>query len=314
MRPADADLKSLAVFRAVVEHRGFAGAGRALNLSQSAVSFHIRALEERLGFVVCRRGRRGFELTDRGGIAYERAKGLLAAIDDFDSEMGALRRTVIGTLRLGIVDNTITDPALPCHEVIRAFLHSNAGARVDITVASPEELISQIASRELQLGLVPETRGMQGLQYHRIHEEHHGLYCSRHHPLFTAADQALTPEAIAEHAFVVRPYANLEELQAFREAPVGAHASNMEAQAMFILSGRFLGYLPHHYARRWVDSGELRPLLQGRTDLVSPFCVVTRTGRRPSLIVRRFIQELVAHSWQMAHAGPGREEEHGTGE
>lgn len=312
MRPADADLKSLAVFRAVVEHRGFAGASRALNLSHSAVSFHIRALEERLGFVVCRRGRRGFELTDRGSIAYERAKTLLAAIDDFDSEMGALRRTVIGTLRLGVVDNTITDPALPCHEVIRAFLHSNAGARLDVTVGSPEQLITEIANGEMQLGIVPETRGMQGLQYHRVHAEHHGLYCSHHHPLFTATTAELTAEAIAAHEFVVRPYANLEELRGFPEARVGAHASNMEAQAMFILSGRFLGYLPHHFAERWVTRGELRPLLPGTADLASPFCVVSRAGR-PPLIVRRFIQELVAHSWQMAHGQDSEAPAHPAG-
>lgn len=66
MHVAQSDLRSLAVFRAVVEHGSFLGAQVALGLSQSSVSFHMKALEERLGFRLCRRGRAGFELTDRG--------------------------------------------------------------------------------------------------------------------------------------------------------------------------------------------------------------------------------------------------------
>jgi len=107
MKLSAADLKSLSVFLAVTEHRGFAGAQTALHMSQSAVSFHIRALEERVGFTVCRRGRQGFELTERGAIVYERAKLLLSSVDDFESEMSELRSSVYGTLRLGVVDTPL---------------------------------------------------------------------------------------------------------------------------------------------------------------------------------------------------------------
>src|SRR5579863_293973 len=71
MQVSNSDLTSLAVFRSVVEHRSFLGAQVALGLSQSAVSFHIKGLEQRLGFRLCRRGRSGFELTDRGAIVYD---------------------------------------------------------------------------------------------------------------------------------------------------------------------------------------------------------------------------------------------------
>ena len=301
MNLSSVDLKSLAVFRSVVDHRGFAGASTALHISRSAISFHMRALEQRLGFVACRRRRAGFELTDRGAIAYERARAMLAAVDDFDSEMGALRRTVVGTLRLGIVDNTITDSALPCHTVIGEFLRRNAGARIDVVIGSPENLVDEIASGELHLGLLPESACTEDLQYRRIHEERHSLHCASAHELCATPAAELDRSTIARHPFVVRPYANLSELRAFPGAEVGAHASNMEAQAMLILSGRFIGYLPDHYARRWVERGEIQPLMPETTELRSPFCIVTRAGRRPSLVVRSFIQELVAHSWQMAH-------------
>ena len=75
----------------------------------------------------------------------------------------------------------------------------------------------------------------------------------------------------------------------------------MEAQALLILSGHFIGNLPHYYANHWVERGELKALLPDQVEIASPFCVVTRAGRRPSLIARSFIQELVARLWQQSH-------------
>jgi len=302
MRLSHSDLKGLAVFRAVAEHRGFAGAQVALNLSQSAISFHIKAIEERLGFRVCQRGRTGFELTDRGAIVYERAKALLASIEDFYSEMAELRSHVIGTLRLGVVDNTVTNPALPLHAVIREFLRKNNSARIDITVGSPEQLMVDIVSGQLQLGILPLISQMEGLQVREFETEVHAVYCGRSHPLFETADDTLNVDLISAHPFVVRPYANLRELNGFPGARVGAHASNMEAQAMLILSGQFIGCLPRHYADIWVARGDLRALLPERVVIESPFCLVTRAGRRPSLLVRTFIQELIAQRIESEHA------------
>lgn len=293
MKLSAADLKSLAVFLAVAEHRGFAGAQKALHMSQSAISFHVRGLEERVGFVVCRRGRQGFELTDRGAIVYERAKTLLASVDDFDSEMSELRSTVYGTLRLGIADNTITNEELQLQGVIREFLRKNAKARLNISVGSPDRLVADIANGDVQLGILPETTQMEGLHHRQIYTEMHSIYCGATHPLFTQHD-GLDIEKIVEHSFVVRPYANLQELRSFPGAEVGAHASNMEAQALLILSGQFIGNLPDHYAAQWVARGELRALAPERIRIPSPFCLVTRIGSRPSLILRNFIQELVS--------------------
>lgn len=302
MKRSAADLKSLSVFLAVAEHGGFAGAQTALHMSQSAVSFHIRALEERVGFKVCRRGRQGFELTERGTIVLGRAKALLASVDDFDSEMNELSSSVYGTLRLGVVDNSIMDEDLDLQGVIGAFLRKNPRARLNISVGSPDQLISEIANGNVQLGILPEIAQTDGLQHRQVYTEMHGVYCARTHPLFDQADQ-LTVEDIVQHPFVVRPYANLQELSSFPKATVGAHASNMEAQALLILSGHFIGNLPRYYAAHWVARGELKVLLPGQVEIASPFCVVTRSGRRSSLIVRNFIQELVSRLCQEPRLG-----------
>ncbi|WP_423822128.1 LysR family transcriptional regulator [Salinisphaera sp. SPP-AMP-43] len=303
MKLADLDLKSLAVFRAVADQGGFAGASSTLHMSQSAISFHISGLEKRLGFRVCRRGRGGFELTDRGAIAYERVKSLLASVDDFDSEMGGLRDTLVGTLRLGIVDNTITDDSMPYPQILGEFLRRNAGVDLDVSIESPEYLVTHVANGQLHLALVPETNRIQGLQYHPVHQERHSVYCAAQHPLFDVDQEQLSLDTVAAHPFVAHRYADRREQRIFDGVQVGAEVSNMEAQAMLILSGRFIGYLPDHYARRWCEQNSLCPILPASTGMVSSFYIVTRAGKRASLVVRSFIQELVAHSSKMAHEG-----------
>lgn len=300
LRLSPSDLKAMTVFRAVVDHRGFLGAQLALGLSQSAVSFHIKLLEDRLGYRLCRRGRAGFSLTDRGAIVYERSKALYAALSAFESELGELRAKVTGTLRIGIVDNTITDPGLPLRHVIDDFLRKADLAQLHISVGEPEHLISEVGNGGVDIALVPETNRHKGLNFTRFYTERHSLYCSRGHPLLARPEAEITGEAIRRHRFVVRPYAQLQELQHFAGAPIGARASNMEAQAMFILSGHFLGYLPDHYAARWVESGELRPLLAETTGILSPFFIVTRVMARRPLLMRAFLSDLVFHSSKLA--------------
>lgn len=199
MKLAAADLKSLAVFLAVAEHRGFAGAQTALHMSQSAISFHIRAIEERVGFTVCRRGRQGFELTERGAIVYERAKSMLADVDDFDSEMSELRSTVYGTLRLGVVDNTILNKELRLHEVIGEFLRKNPKVRINTLVGSPDYLTGELANGDIQVGVLPETTQMGGLQHRQIYTEMHKVYCGARHPLFEWPDNTLNTDEISRY-------------------------------------------------------------------------------------------------------------------
>ena len=63
---SDMDLRLLRVFRVVADCGGMAAAELELNIGSSTISRHIKDLETRLGFRLCRRGRAGFPLTPWG--------------------------------------------------------------------------------------------------------------------------------------------------------------------------------------------------------------------------------------------------------
>ncbi|MGK3868233.1 LuxR family transcriptional regulator, partial [Enterococcus faecium] len=73
----------------------------------------------------CQRGRSGFQLTDRGAVVYEESKLLFQGLRSFETTVTGLKSRLTGTLRLGLVDNTVTDPDMPIHRII-ASLHRQA--------------------------------------------------------------------------------------------------------------------------------------------------------------------------------------------
>lgn len=70
------DVKTLHTLIAIVDHRGFAAAGRAVGLSPSGVSLQIKALEDELGLSLFDRTARPPRLTSEGELFVGRASTL----------------------------------------------------------------------------------------------------------------------------------------------------------------------------------------------------------------------------------------------
>ena len=93
-------MTSMATFVKVVESEGFSAAARALGISPSMATTHVRSLEERLGVRLLNRSTRRVSLTEAGQIYYERCLQILAEVEDADRVAQALQSTPRGTLRL----------------------------------------------------------------------------------------------------------------------------------------------------------------------------------------------------------------------
>lgn len=291
-RLSDTDIKLIRVFRAVVECNGFGGAQLMLNVSQPTISAHMRALEERLGFRLCQRGRMGFRLTKKGAEVYERSKGLLAAIEAFEADMGELREELTGTLRVGLVDNIINDPDLAVTDVLRRFSDRAPNVFIHLNVNTPDMLERELLNGQLQIALGPFANRSRALEYEPIYREPHSLYCGRGHPLFDRPDGEISREDVAAARFVTRVYMDGSDIRTVGGSAPKASVSNMEAQAILILSGRFIGYLPDHYAAAWVRRGRLRPIRHLGLEMASTFSLVRRRGAPGTLIERTFTGEL----------------------
>ena len=92
--------QEMASFVAVVEAGSFVGAADATGLSKAAVSRHVAELEQRLGARLLHRTTRRLSLTDDGQLFFARAKEMLAAIDEAESEIRSRSGEPSGLLRI----------------------------------------------------------------------------------------------------------------------------------------------------------------------------------------------------------------------
>lgn len=69
-----------------------------------------------------------------------------------------------------------------------------------------------------------------------------------------------------------------------------ASTSHIEAAALMILTGEYIGFLPLHFAKQWLDTGELAVLLPDRLYRKTQFSIATRSDQlRPPPALQAFV-------------------------
>jgi len=96
------DLRALAIFAKVAEAGSFSAAGRALRLSTSVVSHHVKALETRHGVTLFHRSTRALSLTSDGQRLLEAARRMVDAAEDGFNAIADISAEPAGALRITV--------------------------------------------------------------------------------------------------------------------------------------------------------------------------------------------------------------------
>lgn len=148
MEPGNAalDIVLLRTFLEVVDAGGFALAGERLALTPSAVSGHIRRLEQAAGTGLLLRTTRSFRLTPAGELLYVYARNIVS----LDQEVRARLRNAPAEehLRIGASED-FAGAWLP--DVLQAFRRRNPGASVQLRVGVTADLVGELERGNLDL-------------------------------------------------------------------------------------------------------------------------------------------------------------------
>jgi DNA-binding transcriptional LysR family regulator len=290
------DLRLLRIFKKVAECGGFSAAEVGLNISRAAISIAMSDLETRLGFRLCQRGRSGFSLTDEGRQVYDYSLQLLASMEDFRTQVNALHAQLKGELNIGITDNLVTIPHMRITHALARLKEQGPDVVINIRMAPPNEIELGVLDGRLHIGMVPDLRPLSGLNYQPLYQEQSRLYCSHDHPLFAQVEAVLDPAHVNEQDAVVPAYAQTPEIKALhQQLRACATATDREGIAFLILTGRYIGYLPDHFARSWVRDGLMRALLPDSYHYLTQFSIITRKGARANLVLETYLEELKQH-------------------
>ena len=144
-------LEQLRVFVAVAERQHVTRAADALNLTQSAVSAAIAALESRHETKLFNRVGRGIELTDAGKLFLTEAKAILTRVEAAELALAEFSGLKSGTLSVK-ASQTIASFWLPRHLV--AFRRAYPGIDVRLSIGNSAQVAAAIRAGTADLGFV----------------------------------------------------------------------------------------------------------------------------------------------------------------
>ncbi len=147
-------LQELAVFVRAAESGSFSRAGRELKLSQPSVSRIIGELEARLGVKLLLRTTRRITVTDAGALFLERARDILAEIEDAEDAARGLD-SLRGIIRLAIPVMYGTRAIIPR---LPKFLAAHPLLRVEISVVDArQDLVAEGADVAIRIGELDDS-------------------------------------------------------------------------------------------------------------------------------------------------------------
>jgi DNA-binding transcriptional LysR family regulator len=153
------DTDQLRSFLAIVDTGSFTKASERVNKTQSAVSMHIRRLEERLGCELFAKQGRGVRLSVDGEKLVDFARRMLQI--EASALSSIAQKGLAGRVRLGMPDD-YTEPFLPA--ILTRFLARHPLVEVSVVCEASTMLAERVHARDLDLAVVTDCDDIRGVE------------------------------------------------------------------------------------------------------------------------------------------------------
>jgi LysR family transcriptional regulator, low CO2-responsive transcriptional regulator len=298
------ETKQLKIFKTIVEVGSFTRAGARLNLSQPAISQHIRALEEHLGVPVLLRVGKRARPTPAGEVLLHCAEQVLDKIEDAERLLAEQGMGAGGMVRIGGADAA-------CHHLLPTVLteFSTLFPRVQLQIASGHTTttLARVLTGDLDLGLVTLPVDTDRI---RVTEVGRDELVAITHPTHAWADRRRVQAAdFANEPLILydRGSRTSEILMRFLLEEgvfprVTIEADHVAVVKELVRQGVGIAVLPAWAVRREVENGELRAQSVGVHGLTRAWCLAALDNGGQPAALRSLMRLCVEHLPRMLTA------------
>ena len=191
--------RRLQVFHAVAKQLSFTKAGEALHMTQPAVTFQIKQLEERFNTRLFDRGGGRISLTAAGDLVLDYAERILGLSAELDIRVAEMTGQMSGSLLVG-ASTTIAEFLLP--PILGEFNVRYPQVRVRLTVGNSDVISNAIAAHTLDIALIESPVSLPSLQCESCGDDELQIVCTPSHPL--ARCREVEARSLLAHDFVAR--------------------------------------------------------------------------------------------------------------
>jgi DNA-binding transcriptional LysR family regulator len=150
------------VFMSVAENLSFSKAANNLNISQPAVTRHIKELEERYKTNLLERKGNKIYLTEAGEKVYNAFKEIAQQYRNLDFEIGQLHSSISGEFKIG-ASSTISQYVIP--KVIASFHKRYPKIQIYLMNGNSFEMEKLLLNNQVDLALVENHSSQSGIRY-----------------------------------------------------------------------------------------------------------------------------------------------------
>ena len=287
------ELRQLRYFVVAGEEQHISRAARRLHISQPALSQQVRDLEAELGFPLFDRLPRGVRLSAAGRAFLERARAILADLEDATERSRHAGRGEVGRLRIGF--NEIAAQQTIVAEAMRRFREQYPGVELDLAEMNTSRQLDAFRGGIIDIGFqYNQDQERDSLRCQTLRADRYAIALPASHRL--AAKKRLSAEDLRDQPLVwvsraVHPLISDRLMAFFHErgiSPRIVQEASSEASALNLVSVG-MGLAPLVGVRRWGMSDEIVMRPVAGLDFALNFVMAWRAGD-PSPLVANFVQ------------------------
>ena len=251
------DIRQLRYLLVVADLGSFTKAAEHIPLAQSALSRHMRLLEEELGVTLLIRTGRGVTLTEQGEFLCERARSVLEQLEDARRNLVAWYENPAGLVRIGFPPTVTLSLAAAYLERLRNT-HENISVRLSEALSAT--LVEWLAIDRLDLAIVFEQPANNNLRIEKVAREELCLVIPKGHD----CPEPVTLADIAERRLIapfVRKGIRNRMADAFKEAGlefrIAYEVDALQAMKELVRAGAGVAMLARSSVAREVELGDV---------------------------------------------------------
>jgi DNA-binding transcriptional LysR family regulator len=191
--------RRLQVFYSVARLLSFTKAAEALHMTQPAVTFQVRQLEDHFNTRLFDRTHNRISLTEAGRGVMEYAERIFAVYNEMESAVRQITGNVSGVLTLG-ASTTVAEYMLPV--LLGDFKAQYPDVRLQLRVSNTEGIVSWIEHSEIDLGIVEAAVTNKNLLVEICRMDQLVAIIPPQHPLATKS--AIRVQELLEYPFICR--------------------------------------------------------------------------------------------------------------
>jgi LysR family cyn operon transcriptional activator len=298
------ELSQLRTFREVAEALSFTRAAQKLNMTQSAVSHQIKALETELGEPLFIRAKRGVRLTDSGQLALSYAERILEEADALRERIRGDDHEPRGRVRAAAATQAFVH--LFAH-LFESFMRDHDRIELSFrTTVSTEQTVADILNGAADVGFASLPVYSPALQVTELFEDELGVVVSARHKL--ARERETSVVEIRRERFIL-----FEQGASIRRATdaffkrvdlnpdLALESNDTYFIKLMVEHGLGLSVMPSWAVREEVEAGRLAWLRVSGHRLTRAVAVIALGRFQPSP-TRAFIEYILEHRERLQEA------------